>query len=123
MSWQPNFTIHDNLIVVHLTDSGYEGREVSFGCIVDLTLDDQVVGLEVLDICRQLQCAAITPTRLDKTFGWSYDPEVDASYFRLQSGRGLVQIKKQGTAIIGEAGDLVELRVPIERPTTSTNPG
>lgn len=44
----------------------------------------------------------------------SYGPAVDAAYFRLQAGRGLVQVKKQGTAIVDRAGGLVELRVPIE---------
>jgi uncharacterized protein YuzE len=119
MNGQPSFVIDDQLIVVRLVNTHDQDQEVNFDCIVDLTLDNEIVGFEILDIRRQLRGATVTPTRVSDTFGWSYDPEVDATYFRLQGGRGLVQIKKRGIAILSATGDLVELKVPVERPRRS----
>jgi hypothetical protein len=112
MSNLPCFETGDDLVRLRITDrKGY--REVNFECILDLTFDEYVVGFEVLDIRRQLDDAPITPTRINEYFSWSYDPEIDASYFHLQRGSGQVQVKKTGVAVLDEQGDLVELRVPI----------
>jgi uncharacterized protein YuzE len=112
MSSQPTFEIDDHLVTLHIADHG-GSQQVGFECVVDFTLDGRVVGFEILNIRGQLGSAPITPTLVTENFRWSYDPDVDATYFRLQEGRGQVQVKKKGMALLDEGRSLVGLRVPI----------
>lgn len=66
-------------------------RPLDIDCVVDLTDFGEVVGVEVLDVSRQLAGGVVDPPTLQGEIRWSYDDEIDALYVHVADGRGQMQ--------------------------------
>ena len=88
-------------------------RSSEVQCVLDLTDFGEVVGVEVLDLSRQLDGGTITPPPGSGQITWSYDAEIDALYIHVADGRGQVQRSALANAETDAAGRLVALTIPI----------
>ena len=86
-------------------------------CVLDLTDFGDVIGVEVLDLARQLDGGAMDPPRSKGAISWSYDDEIDALYIHVADGRGQVQRTATASAYIDTSGRVVRLEIAV--PTSS----
>jgi uncharacterized protein YuzE len=88
-------------------------RSLEVSCVVDATDFGEVVGVEMLDVGRQLAGGIVDPASFRGGVGWSYDAEVDALYVHVADGRGQVQRGSTVRAQLDSTGRLVQLDVPL----------
>jgi len=88
-------------------------RAMDVDCVVDLTDFGDVVGVEILDLRRQLSGGTIEGSPTGSKIRWSYDDEIDAFYVRLSDGRGQAQRGATCTAHVDSARRVVQLDVPV----------
>ena len=100
--------------VLHLQISGADAvRSFEVRCVVDLTDFGEVVGVEILDLVRQLGGGEMDPPRHKGAISWSYDDEIDALYVHVAEGRGQVQRSLMATAHVDPSGRVVAVAVPV----------
>lgn len=87
-------------------------RTVELRCVLDQTDFGDVVGIEVLDLARQLEGGVVDPPRGTGEIRWSYDNEIDALYVHVGEGRGQVQRTATLSAHLSRAGTVVGLSFP-----------
>lgn len=85
---------------------------VDVDAVVDRTDCDDLVGVEILDVRRQLKGASVLEASSAAYPHWSYDPEIDALYVHVSAGRGQRQRRLVVRAGISQDGGLVDLRIP-----------
>jgi uncharacterized protein YuzE len=88
-------------------------RSLEVSCVVDATDFGEVVGIEILDVSRQLAGGIVDPVMLQGGIRWSYDDEVDALYVHIADGRGQAQRTTAVGARLDSTGRLVQLDVPL----------
>jgi hypothetical protein len=88
-------------LVARLADAT-DAKHFDFECVVDMTGLEIVVGVEILDLRRQLQGATVVPRRDTDGFRWSYDPEMDAFYLRVKDDSARIQKKARGVGVLDE---------------------
>ncbi len=88
-------------------------RAIDVDCVVDLTDFGDVVGVEILDLRRQLSDGIIEGSPAGSKIRWSYDDEIDAFYVRLTDGQSQVQRGATGRAHLDSARRVVQLDVPV----------
>lgn len=86
---------------------------MDFDCVIDQTDLGEIVGIEILDLVRQLAGGRAPSAPLAGFPRWSYDEEIDAFYVHLADGRAQVQKSGSCTAYVDQEGQLnaLELRV------------
>lgn len=90
-------------------------RSLDIDCVLDLTDFDEVVGIEVLDLTRQLAGGTVAPPGQASSIRWSYDAEMDALYLHVADGRGQAQRSSRARGQLDAGGRLVELNIPLGR--------
>lgn len=103
-------SIDGGVLLVHLLSSP-AARSAPVECVVDLTRLGEVVGVEVLDLKRQLAVPVVEAPESDGGVRWSYDDEIDALYLRITNERGQVQKTAKAEAKLDSLGRLVELSI------------
>lgn len=88
-------------------------RSMELRCVLDLNDFGDVIGVEVLDLARQLDGGAMDPLRRKGAISWSYDDEIDALYIHVAEGRGQVQRSAVGSAHLDSSGRVVALAIPV----------
>jgi uncharacterized protein YuzE len=110
----PYAEIEQAVLRVQLVDAGGV-RSLDIDCVVDLTDFDEVVGVEILDLRKQLAGGTIGPSVEGSSIRWSYDAEMDALYLHVMDGRGQVQRRSAASGQLDAGGRLVRLDVPLSR--------
>ena len=72
-----------------------------------------MIGVEILDLTRQLAGGVVESSSLEGGVRWSYDDEVDAMYVHVREGRSQVQRRASGIGELDSEGKLVGLTVPL----------
>jgi uncharacterized protein YuzE len=108
----PSASIDDGELAIRLDDSETTSS-MKVSCVVDLTDFGDVVGVEILDLRRQLSGAVVESSHPASDIRWSYDAEIDAFYIHLMEGRGQVQVRVSATAYLDSRRRLVQLQVPM----------
>jgi hypothetical protein len=108
----PSLQINRCVLRARLGDAPGAQR-IDVDCVLDMTGMESVVGVEVLDLRRQLNGATVMPAPATAAFHWSYDPEIDAFYLRVQQDSARIQRKAKGVAIVDEHDRLVAIEVPL----------
>jgi hypothetical protein len=101
-----------NELEVQLRD-GIPERSMAVDCIVDMTYLGAIIGVEILDLRRQLNGGKVKPSTVKGNPRWSYDEEIDAFYLHVTTGPGQVQRKAKATVLLDSAGRVVRILVPI----------
>jgi hypothetical protein len=108
----PSSTVRGGVLTVTLSGNRVE-RRTDFDGVVDQTDFGDVLGLEILDLLRQLGGVA-TPASPTSGFPcWSYDDEIDAFYVHVQDGASQSQKAVMGQASLDSLGSLVALEVAV----------
>jgi hypothetical protein len=107
----PSAGIENGVLSIRFRDSDVD-RSVDLDCVVDLTDFDDVVGVEILDLRRQLSGGIVEPSPTTGRIRWSYDDEMDAFYVHLTDGRGQVQRSVTCKAHLDPEMRFVQLDVP-----------
>jgi hypothetical protein len=111
--FRPSVTVRGGVWTVSL-GAAEGGRQVDFEGIVDQTDFGDVVGIEILDLNRQVE--AVAPHSPRRGYPrWSYDDEIDAFYVHVADGPGQVQRVTSGSALVDAAGTLTTLEVTVSR--------
>ena len=110
--WVPTAAIDDGVLLIQLADSDVVNA-FDIDCVVDLTEFGDVVGVEILDLRRQLSDGVVEASPVDGQINWSYDDEFDAFYVHVIDGRGQVQRSVTGKARLDSEKRLVQLELPI----------
>lgn len=110
----PYAEIEQDVLRVQLLDAGGV-RSLDIDCVVDLTDFDEVVGVEILDLRKQLAGGTVGPSIEGGGIRWSYDAEMDALYLHVTDGRGQAQWRLTARGQLDAGGRLVQLDVPISR--------
>jgi hypothetical protein len=108
--FSPFTDVEEDLVRVHLLESD-PATTVELECVLDLTDFGEAVGLEVLDLAKQLNGGRIDPVRITGRISWSYDVEIDALYVHLADGRAQIQKSVVARAELDNAGRIVQLTV------------
>ena len=114
--FQPFAEFRDGVLLVH-TAEGEPARSMDLRCVLDLTDFGDVIGIEVLDLARQLDGGTTEPLRWTGVISWSYDDEVDALYIHVAEGRGQVQRSAIATAHLDSNRRVVGLAIPVPGPS------
>jgi uncharacterized protein YuzE len=112
--FRPRATVAQSVLRVQLWDA-IPVRSVDIECVVDQTDLGDVVGVEVLDLRKQLSGGTVLPPSHDSKIRWSYDAEMDALYLHVVDGRGQAQRRSKALAHVDSSGRLVQLDVPLAR--------
>jgi hypothetical protein len=110
MNHPPAIEKRDDEIAISFS-SAPAARRARFECILDVDDLGDLTGIEILSFRKQL--AATLPE--SPGYGWprwAIDDEIDAFYLHLREGRAGHQEKAQGSAHIGDRGELTSLWVP-----------
>jgi hypothetical protein len=105
--WAP---IEGGVLRVQLLDSE-PVHSLDVDCVLDLTDFEDVVGVEVLDVTKQLTGGTVEPPSQDSSVRWSYDAEMDALYLHIAEGRGQMQRRSTARGQLDRNGRLVQLDV------------
>ncbi len=84
-----------------------EIRSAGSSCVFDIDDFSELSGVEVLDLRRQLGTVSVHSSPIDGLPRWSYDPEIDAAYFKVSEARAQQQVDGTLTAYIGASDQLV----------------
>lgn len=86
------------LYSAHYLRESQSSRLVEIECVLDLTYLGDVVGIEVLDLRKQLGGGSVSSFRAEGKVRWSYDDKIDALYIYIGHGSGQVQRSATATA-------------------------
>lgn len=110
--FHPSAAADEGMLTVRLFASA-PIRSVEIDCVLDLTDFGEVVGIEVLDLRRQLAGGVVELPEPDGDVRWSYDGEIDAFYLHVADGRGQVQRSARARAQLDSMGRLVRMDVEL----------
>lgn len=110
MSFGLSQEVADGVLQVRFAKGNVE-RRLPLDCVVDLTGDGFVVGVEVLDFRRQAGGAEAPTVPASDAGHVSYDAEMDALYVRIGGEHGPRQRKATGVALIDARGQVLGLEV------------
>lgn len=109
--FRPFSELQDTVLWLHILNTepvaSFELR-----CVLDMSDFREIVGIEVLDLNRQLEGGLIDPPQGTGEISWSYDSEFDALYIRVREGRGQVQQTAASLAQVDSEGRVVNISVP-----------
>jgi uncharacterized protein YuzE len=114
--FHPHAHTHDDNFGVHLSDAPVADT-LKVRCVLDLTSFDEIVGIEILDLRRQLNGGTVAASPSGGPIRWAYDDEIDALYVHVRDGRGQVQRSVAATARLDSAHRVVRLDVSLARPS------
>jgi uncharacterized protein YuzE len=107
--FHPLAVVHDGVIKVFL-GAGSPDRTTSFDAVIDRTDLGDVVGIEVLDLRRQVG-GSVRSVPSSGFPRWSYDDEIDALYIHLLDARAQVQVTASGMAALDGSDQIITLEV------------
>ena len=110
--FKPTVTVGDGVMTLNLTPTSRASR-LDFDCVIDQTDLGEIVGVEILDLVRQLGGGRAPCALLAGFPRWSYDEEIDAFYIHLAAGRAQVQKSGSCTAYVDQEGQLSALEVTV----------
>ena len=112
MGFQPSAFLQDGVLHVVVLDRG-PTRTIDVRCVLDQTDFGDVVGVELLDLARQIEGGAIDPAPCTGGLSWSYDAEIDALYVHVAKGPGQIQRSSIASVHIGPMGKVVGLSIAL----------
>jgi hypothetical protein len=112
-AFHPSATVDGDRLRVVLLDSE-PVRSIGLDCVVDLTDMGEIVGIEVLDVQRQLGGGVMPPAVLGE-LRWSFDDEMDAFYLQVAQGRGQIQKSAKAIARLDSTQHVVQFDIPVPR--------
>jgi hypothetical protein len=93
-------------------------RRLDFKCTLDIAKAGKIVGVEILDFCRQLEGATVAPVRGEGDIHWTCDPERDSFYLRVAPEPALVRKKTSGRARLDDQHLVIGMEVVIPKANT-----
>jgi uncharacterized protein YuzE len=109
-TFRPFAKWEEDVLQVRLGESQIS-HSIEVECVVDLTYVGDLVGIEILDLSRQLSGGTALAQLSDSDVRWSYDSEMDAFYLHVSDGRGQVQRAQSGIAHLNREDQLVGIDV------------
>jgi uncharacterized protein YuzE len=115
----PNFISNENLLKVNLRESLHPNlNKIPHRFVCDFDESGSLIGIEILDLKRTagenvMEGLKEILTPMGDAMQYTYDPEVDAFYFKIQPGRSRNQKAVNGKIITNDKGCLVALEVCI----------
>lgn len=104
--------IADGVLQVGFAE-GKVKQQFTLHCVIDLTGEGIVVGVEVLDFRRQTGGAEVPVGPAGDSGHVAYDAEMDALYVRIGGERGPHQRRATGVALIGPRGQVLGIEVAL----------
>ena len=108
--FRPSAVTSGNVLTVSLR-TGHADRQVNLDVILDQTDFGDVVGVEILDLRRQLADGKSPPSPVEGYPRWAYDNEIDAFYVHIADGPAPIQKTATSTAFLDDNGVLTSLVV------------
>ena len=108
----PRVATGNGMLSIQFADSDI-ARSTNVDCVLDLTYLGDVVGVEILDLRRQLSGGRVEALSAGGQIQWSYDDEIDAFYVQILEDRAQVQRSATGKAHLDSGNRVVRLEVPV----------
>lgn len=108
-------TVTNGLLRIRLRDSPVV-RTVEIDCVLDYTDFGEIIGIEVLDLKRQLDGGSVEPINDAHPLRTSYDGEIDALYLHVSQGRGQRQQRALARCDLDAENRVIGLEVSVPIP-------
>jgi hypothetical protein len=108
----PSAELNGTTLFVRFLDSP-TASSVEVACVIDQTDFGDVIGVEILDLRRQLSGGVVDGPRSSGRVRWSYDREIDAFYVHVLEGNSLVQTPATSKVSLDAAQRVVLMEIPI----------
>jgi uncharacterized protein YuzE len=111
-SYLPSAEASGQTLYVRFLDSPATSS-VEVACVIDQTHFGDVIGVEILDLRRQLSGGVVGGPRASGRVRWSYDSEIDAFYVHVMEGNSQVQTSATGKVSLDTDQRVVLMEIPV----------